>query len=125
VGEAGAGRVDDLRVDRADGVDVNAEPVPRAGQEVRQEDVAGADQLVQHARGLGLLQGQPEAALAAVGPVHDRREARSPRDEVLAEGLDQATLRISPLGVLDLDDVGAPVRQDGTGRRDEGELGDL
>ena len=65
--ERAAPRVDDLRVHRADVVDVDPELLARAGQEAGQEHVRPAGQLVEHLRALGHRHVQADAALAPVG----------------------------------------------------------
>ena len=75
--------------------------------------------------GLGHLQGQADAALAPVGPLEDRGEAAPLHDRVHPEDGGQAALPVAPLGVLDLDHLGSPVRQDRARRGHEGELGHL
>src|SRR5438067_1656850 len=71
---------------------------------------------------IGMIESQPDAALAAVGVVDDRMPrpifGTSPSDL-------QAALCIAGFGVLDLDDIGAPVGEHTGRRRREGVLGDL
>ena len=56
---------------------------------------------------------------AAFAPVRLLDEVVHPAGAGDDPGADQATLRVTGLGVLDLDDVGAPVGEHGTGRGNE------
>ena len=68
----------------------------------------------------GLLQRQADAALAPIGVFHQGGEGTT-ADRHAHHGA-QAALGVAGFGVFDLDDVGAPVGQDRTRGRDEGEL---
>ncbi|RYY34369.1 hypothetical protein EON62_03365, partial [archaeon] len=63
-----------------------------------------------------------DAALAAVGMRHQRVALGI---DPLAGDVDHPALRVAAHRMLDLDDVGAPVRKDGAGCWHEGELGDF
>ena len=120
---AGAAGVDDRRVDGADVVDVEPELGDGGREEVGEEDVRLADEVVEDRATLGRLDVDAHAPLATVGQL----------DEVVGAGgqagndagADQATLGVTSVGVLDLDDIGAPVREDGTCRGHKGPRGHL
>src|SRR5690606_13830686 len=109
-----AAHVDDVRVGGADVVDVDAELAADGGQEVGQEDVRLRDQPEQYLPAAGRGHVQPHALLTAVGNldhvVHPTAAGHQP-------GADQPALRVPGLGMLDLDDLGAPLGQDGAGHR--------
>src|SRR6201999_1754069 len=72
--EARAAHIDDVGVDIAYVFELDAEPAARPWEEVRQEYVAGPDQLMQNVQCLFPLQRESDAALPAVGVLHQRRE---------------------------------------------------
>ena len=78
---------------------------------------------MQDVQRLGPLQRQADAALPAVGVLHQGREGAAPDRH--AHHRAEAALGVTPLCVLDFDHVGAPIRQDRAGRGHERELGDL
>jgi len=90
------------------------QPPPGVGQEVGEEHVGGLHQLHEDGVGVGVLEGEADAALAAVRVLHQRLE-RAVRRAAGSEA--EAALRVAGLGVLDLDHVGAPVGEDRAGRR--------
>ena len=65
---------------------------------------------------------QADAALAAVGLLDEMVDAAGASDD---PGADQAALRVTGFGMLDLDDVGAPVGQHRAGGGDERPGGEL
>ena len=75
---------------------------------------------MQHVQCLGPLEREADAALTAVGVLHQRREGAAADRHV--HHYAEATLGVARLSVLDFDHVGAPVRQDRAGGRDKGEL---
>src|SRR4051794_3601301 len=111
---AGSTDVDDVGVDLADVVDIDAELLARARQEAREEDVALCRDLEHDlAAGFG-GEVDPDRALAPVGHLdHVVDAARTCGDQT---GGDQAALRVAADGVLDLDDVGTPLGEDGARR---------
>lgn len=114
--------VDDLRIDRTNVVDIDAELLPVSGKEAREEHIRAAGQLVEHFLALRHRYVQPDAALAAVGVldvgVGIALDAQHP-------GLAEPTLRVTGHRVLDLDHLGAPLGQHGARRRDEPVHGDF
>ena len=96
------------------------QPLAGIGQEVGEEHVGLAHELVAAPRAPpGMLEREADAALAPVGVLHERLERARGR----AAGADvQAALGVAGDGVLDLDDVGAPVGEHRAGRGREGEL---
>ena len=94
---------------------LEVEAVERVGAQVGEEDVRRGEQLLEPVPGLGLAQVEDDAALA---PVVLREGGVR---EVLAdpERSEGVAHRIA-VRRLDLDDVGAPVRQEG-GRRGRGD----
>jgi hypothetical protein len=121
--EARAAHIDDVRIDSAHVLKLDAEPAARPGQEVCQEYIAGSDQLMQHLQRFGLLEREADAALTAVGVLHQRREGAAADRHV--HQCAEAALSVAGLGVLHLDHVRTPVREDCARGRDEGELSDL
>ena len=120
--ERAAPGVDDLRVDRADVVDVDAELLPVPWQETGQEHVRAAREVEQHLAPFGYRHVQADAALAAVGVLDVRvGVALHPQQT----GLAQSALRIAGDGVFDLDDVGAPLAEHRARRRHESVHRDL
>ena len=108
--------VDDGRVHPPDVVDVDVEPRAAARQQVSQEDVGAGDELAQDLVPFGRAPVEADAAFTPVGLLHERFERLAAHAQV---GDDQIALRVGVLGVLYLDDVGAPVRQNGARGRDE------
>jgi len=89
-------------------------------QEVGQEHVRGLDQLQQDGSPLVSLEIDGHAALVAVDHLHgvvDRRRAGA--------GKDETAIAVATLGMLDLDDLGTPVRQQCARHRDEDPLREL
>src|SRR5262249_35065664 len=125
----GAGRalampahVDDPQVDGPDGLHVDAELAACLGQEVGEEDVGGLDEPDQHVAPLRVADVDADAALPAVRLLHHEVDAAGVGEEA---GGHQAPLRVAGDGMLDFDDVGAPVGQHRPGRRHEPPLRDL
>ncbi len=114
-----AAGVDDVRVGRADVLDVELVLLPLRRQVVGQEDVGGLGDLVEHLLAPGRGDVDADAALAAVG-VLDQRMAVGV--ELEPAHVDEAALGVAAHWVLDLDDVGAPVGEYRAGRGHEGEL---
>ncbi len=71
---AAAAYVDDARVGLADVFDLEVEAPAGRGQEVDQEHIRVTQQLHQRGVSCGVLEGQADAALPAVGVVHQRLE---------------------------------------------------
>src|SRR6202034_2279950 len=111
--EGAAAGVDDGRVGLPDVLDVDVEPLPGLGQEVGQEHVGPAGQLVRDLLAFRLGDVEADRALAPVGVLEVG--VRFARDLVRAD-LAQAALGVAGDGVLDLDHVGPPVRKDGARR---------
>ena len=72
---------------------------------------------------LGPLQREADAALSAVGVLHQGREGAGADRHV--HHCAEAALGVARLRVLDFDHVGAPIRQDRAGGRDKRELRNL
>ena len=120
---ARAARVDDVRVGRADVVDVHLELAGDGRQLVGEEHVRRRREPVQDlAPGIG-RQVQAEALLPAVGVLHEHVHPAAA--DVQPTHVAQTALRVAPLDVLDLDDRGTPVREDAGRQRCERVLGDL
>ena len=94
-------------------------------QIVGEEDVAAADQFLENRTGVVVVERETDAALAAVGRLHDRRERRPGSGGPRPSTLTRPRCASPVTGMLDLDHLGAPVREDRTGRRNERELRDL
>jgi hypothetical protein len=119
---AAPAHVDDLRIRLPDVVNLNAEPCACIGQEVGQEDVGVLTELQKDSMAVWMIERETDAALTPVRMLHQWLK-RSHCHPAGPEA--QTSLRIAHHRVLDLDDVGTPVGQDGTSSRSEGELGDL
>ena len=92
------------------------------GHLVGKEDVARRSQSVDQVEALGRADVDADALLAPVGVLEqDVHCAHRWHDTARGE----STHGVPSLGVLDLDDLGAPVGQDGGRGRHEGVLGDL
>ena len=117
-----AAGVDDVRVDRADVLDVELVLLALRGHVVGQEDVGGLGDLVQHLLPARRGHVDADAALSAVGMLDQRMPLRV---QLEAAHVDEAALGVAAHRVLHLDDVGAPVGEDGPRRGDEGELRNL
>ena len=92
------------------------------GHVVGQEHFGGLGQFVEHLLPARRGDVDPNAALAPVGVLHQRMSVRVDLD---ATHVEKAALRVTLHGVLDLDDVGAPVGEDGSRGGDERELRNL
>jgi hypothetical protein len=119
----GAAHVDDVRVVCTDVVDVDLELRPDARELVREEHVACRGEPVEDLEAVVGAEVEAEALLAAVRVleqhVHLRpHDAREPARREAPHG-------IAALDVLDLDDLGAPVRQQRRCGRHERVLGDF
>jgi hypothetical protein len=116
--------IDDVPLDRADGLVAKAEFFHRARSEVVGDDVAGSDQTAGQFLALGGLQIERDAALGAV-TVCEIAAAVDPRLAVLVGPA--AAQGIHALVAFDLDNIGAVVGEQLCGERtgaDPGEVGD-
>ena len=118
----GAGHVDDVGVVGLDVLELDVQLLPDRGHLVGQEDVAGRGQPVDEVEALLRADVDADALLAPVGVL--QQHVHGPHGGHDAAG-GQPAHGVAALGVLDLDDLGAPVGQDGRRRRHEGVLGDL
>jgi hypothetical protein len=109
--------VDDLRVHGANVFDVDAGALQCSGPPVGEKDIAGFGQPQQDLAAGGRLQVEADAALASVGVlVH---EGHGDFGFVWREAArNKPTAGIAGDRMLDLDHVGAPVRQNSTGGGD-------
>ena len=87
---------------------------------VGEEDVRGGDELVEDVESVGRGQVEGQALLAPVGVLEQDVDVLGHDGDA---GRCQPPHGIAPLDVLDLDDLGPPVRQQRRCRRDEGVLG--
>ena len=114
--------VNDLRVHRPDGLELEAQPGAHAGPEVGGEDVSLGDQLMQYLTSLRFGQVEPDGPLAAVGVLEGQVDAvdrgRDPRGP-------QSSIRIARQRMLHLHHLGTPVGQDRGGQGNEDEGADL
>ena len=99
--EAGDAAIDDARVDLAQALIVDAELCLDVGAEVLDHDVGLLGEALEHFEALRVLQVERHGPLVAVQILEVRALARAAR--LLAAGILQQR--------VDLDDVGAPVRQ--------------
>ena len=121
-----AARHDDPRVAGPDVVDVHRQLAPHLGQVVGEVDVGALDQLHERLVAIGLGEVDRDRPLAAVGLLHHEVDAAVAAGQQPRR--DEPALGIAGHRVLDLDDVGAPVDQDGARRGHEhpaGQLDDL
>ena len=118
----GAGHVDDVGVVGLDVLELDVQLLPDGGHLVGQEDVARGGQPVDQVETFGLADVDADALLAPVGVLE--QHVHGPHGGHDAAG-GEPTHGVAALGVLDLDDLGAPVGQDGRRGRHEGVLGDL
>ena len=118
-----APRVDEPGVDGAQLVDTEPEAVERVGEEVGEEHVGGADEPEQQLAPLVRAHVEADAALATVRELHRLVHAAvgDPQDPLAHE----AAVAVAGDGVLDLDDVGAPVGEQRARHGDEEELREL
>jgi len=114
---AGPLGVDDLRVDLLQVVVVDLQAPSSRGQEAGQEDVGFLHQGVQHLAPAVGAEIEPEAAFVAAAVLDEEVEAVGAGNDA---GADQAAQRIAAGGMLDLDDLGAPVgnHRPGTGHEE-------
>ena len=99
--EAGDAAIDDARVDLAQALIVDAELCLHVGTKILDHDVGLLGEPLEHFEALGVLQVQRHGPLVAVQILEIRALARAAR--LLAAGVLQQR--------VDLDDVGAPIRQ--------------
>ncbi len=117
-----AAGVDDVRVDRADVLDVELVLLALRGHVIGQEDVGGLGDLVEDFLAACGGYVDADAALAAVRMLDQRMPLRV---QLEATHVDEAALGVATHRVLHLDDVGAPVGEDRSRRGNEGELRNL
>ena len=116
------GHVDDVGVVGLDVLELDVQLLPDGGHLVGQEDVARRGQAVDQVEALRRADVDADALLAPVGVLEQHVDGAHGGHDT-AGG--QSTHGVAPLGVLDLDDLGTPVGQDGGRGRHEGVLGDL
>ena len=102
--------------------DIDLQLLALVGQVVGQEDVALPGQFVDQLLAFRLGHIDADAALAAIGVAHHRVAVGV---DLHAVQIDEAALRVAARGVLDLDDIRAPVGQNGAGHGNEGKLRDF
>src|SRR5262249_37972259 len=98
--EAGDAGVDETPVERLEALVIDAEAEFHVGPVILDHDVRGPDHLAENVDAFRLLEVERDAALVAVQVLEIRAVARAAHIAALP-----------PLGQLDLDDVGAPVRE--------------
>ena len=113
---ARAAYVDDVRVAVANVVDVDAQSFPHVREVVGDEDVGGLDEPVQQLAPLVGRDVEPDGTLPAVGDLEHEVDAVAARNETRGH---EAPLRVTAGRMLDLDDVGAPLREHRARDRDE------
>ncbi len=114
-----ATRVDDLRVHRANVLDVELVLLTLCGHVVRQEHVGGLGDLVEDLLASRRRHVNADAALTAIGMLDQRMPVRV---ELEATHVDEAALGVAAHRMFHLDDVCAPVGEDRPRRRHEREL---
>ena len=119
---AGAAHVDDVGVVGPDLLDPDLEFLADARELVGEEHVSGGGQLVEDLQPFRGGQIEPQAQLPAVGVLQQGVDVARHQGQT---GRGQTTHGVTAFDVLDLDDLGAPVRQQGRRRRDKGVLGHL
>ena len=117
-----AARVDDVRVHRANVLDVELVLLTLCGHVVRQEHVGGLGDLVQHFLSTGGGHVDADAAFTAIGMLDQRVPVRV---ELEPAHVDETALGVATHRVLHLDDVCAPIGEDRPRRRHERELRDF
>ena len=119
---AGARDVDDVGIVGVDVLGLDPQLLPHRRELVGEEHVARLGQPVDELEARVGFDVDPDALLAPVGVLEQDVHVAQHRHDA-ARG--QAPHGVTTLGVLDLDDLGTPVGQDGGGGRHEGVLGDL
>ena len=109
--ECGATHVDDLWIHLPDVLNVDVEAGPDIREKVGEEHVGVPHEPVEDVKPFGNIESQPDTPLVVVRVLHDRSE-RAARGH--GSNGEETSLRISPLGMLHLDDLSAPFRQDST-----------
>ena len=117
-----AARVDDVRIHRANVLDVELVLLPLRRHVVRQEDVGGLDDLVQDFLAARRRYVDADASFTSIGVLDQWVPIRV---ELEAAHVDEAALGVTAYWVLHLDDVCAPVGEDRPRRRHERELRDF
>jgi hypothetical protein len=120
--ERGRPHVDDRRVVGPHVLDLDAEAAAGGGPEVRDEHVGRPHEACQDPATVGVLEIDAHRPLPAVRRLHVRVHAVLQRVEAARH---QAPVGIAGVGVLDLDDVGTPLGEDGARHRSEDVRGDL
>ena len=115
-----ATRIDDLRIDRADVLEVDLQLLPRCGQIVGEEDIGILAQLIDQRLTFRRSDIDADAPLALVGVLYHRIDHRIEGD---AGDLAHAALRIAAHRVFHLDHVRTPFRQHRASGGHEDELG--
>ena len=114
--------VDDIGIGRPDVLDVDLHFLARTRQEIGQENIRLPGEFIEELATFRMDEIDPDAALAAVGVLHQKVDRPG---VVLAAHLQQPTLAVSTFGVLHLQHIRTPVRQDRTRCRNEGKLSHL
>ena len=117
-----AAGVDDVGIGLADMLHIDLQLGSSRGQVIGQEHVAGRRDLIDQLSSLFRRQVDADAALAPVGVLHQGVAVLVGRKSL--QHLD-AALSVAAHGMLDLDDVGAPIGQHRASRRYKSELCDL
>ena len=113
--EARDGAVDDPRVDRANGLVIDAEAMLHVGPHVLDDDVRVPGQTQEEVAPLGCFQVDPDRTLAPVQILEIAAVA----------GPDQIAGRLVRLAPLDPEHIGAPVRQLAHGERTRPRMGEV
>ena len=101
---------------RPDVVDIDVQLLAHGRQLVREEDVRLFDESVEDGEPVRVREVQPDALLPTVGVLEQDGHATAEPDRA---NLRQTAHGVAALGVLDLDHVRTPVREDGRGGGDE------
>src|SRR3546814_11930299 len=82
VAEGTAADIDDVRIGGADMLDIDLQLLSRRGEVVGQEDVGGLRDLIEELAPFFGRDVDAEAALAAIGVLHQRRALRIDREQI-------------------------------------------
>jgi hypothetical protein len=117
--------IDDLGIDRPNVIDIDTQASARAGKVIGQDTSLEATSRSKTGLHAGLSRAKPILRLPRLGPSMMGKKDDPWLAVSRPQHPDETALGVAAFGVLDLDDVGAPISQYGARRRHKRELSDF